>query len=128
MRERAVVGEIKLRVDGFLALAVQAGRSHATSRRPAPLRCPVLRHAEIAAVYSGQRGAGDFYEFLRVGPPRMLFVLLDIAGLRADTREILIAVQKTFRTPGTRASLRRRLQRNHCHDRTVQRDEPNHFV
>ena len=27
----------------------------------------------------------------------MLFVLLDIAGLRADTREILIAVQKTFR-------------------------------
>jgi hypothetical protein len=48
-------------------------------------------------VYSGQRVAGDFYEFLRVGPSRMLFVLLDIAGLRADTREILIAVQKTFR-------------------------------
>jgi len=58
----------------------------------------MLRHAEIAAVYSGQRVAGDFYEFLRVGPSRMLFVLLDIAGLRADTREILIAVQKTFRT------------------------------
>src|SRR5271170_7979244 len=65
-----------------------------------PLRCdtPVLRYADIAAVYSGQRVAGDFYEFLRVGPSRMLFVLLDIAGLRADTREILIAVQKTFRT------------------------------
>ncbi len=59
---------------------------------------PELRHAEIAAVYSGQRVAGDFYEFLRVGPSRMLFVLLDIAGLRADTRKILIAVQKTFRT------------------------------
>ena len=65
-----------------------------------PLHCdtPELRHAEIAAVYSGQRVAGDFYEFLRVGPSRMLFVLLDIAGLRADTRKILIAVQKTFRT------------------------------
>jgi phosphoserine phosphatase RsbU/P len=65
-----------------------------------PLHCdtPALRHAEIAAVYSGQRVAGDFYEFLRVSPSRMLFVLLDIAGLRADTREILIAVQKTFRT------------------------------
>jgi phosphoserine phosphatase RsbU/P len=65
-----------------------------------PLHCdaPVLRHAEIAAMYTGQRVAGDFYEFLRVGPSRMLFVLLDIAGLRADTREILIAVQKTFRT------------------------------
>ncbi len=65
-----------------------------------PLHCdaPALRHAEIAAIYTGQRVAGDFYEFLRVGPSRMLFVLLDIAGLRADTREILIAVQKTFRT------------------------------
>ena len=65
-----------------------------------PLRCdaPILRDAEIAAVYTGQRVAGDFYEFLRVGPSRMLFVLLDIAGLRAETREILIAVQQTFRT------------------------------
>lgn len=65
-----------------------------------PLHCdaPVLRNAEIAAVYTGQRIAGDFYEFLRVGPSRMLFVLLDIAGARADTREILIEVQKTFRT------------------------------
>jgi len=65
-----------------------------------PLHCdtPMLRQAEIAAVYTGQRVAGDFYEFLRVGPSRMLFVLLDIAGLRADTRKILIAVQETFRT------------------------------
>jgi hypothetical protein len=65
-----------------------------------PLHCdtPMLRRAEIAAVYTGQRVAGDFYEFLRVSPSRMLFVLLDIAGLRADTREILIAVQETFRT------------------------------
>jgi hypothetical protein len=64
-----------------------------------PLHCdaPLLHHAEIAAVYMGQRVAGDFYEFLRVSPSRMLFVLLDIAGVRADTREILIAVQKTFR-------------------------------
>jgi serine phosphatase RsbU (regulator of sigma subunit) len=64
-----------------------------------PLHCdaPVLRHAEIAAIYTGQRVAGDFYEFLRVGPSRMLFVLLDVAGLRAETRDILIDVQKTFR-------------------------------
>jgi sigma-B regulation protein RsbU (phosphoserine phosphatase) len=64
-----------------------------------PVHCdaPVLRQAEIAAVYSGDRVAGDFYEFLRVGPSRMLFVLLDVAGTRAGTREILIEVQKTFR-------------------------------
>ncbi len=66
---------------------------------PDPLHCdaPLLREAEIAAVYSGERVAGDFYEFLRVGPSRMLFVLLDVAGTRAGTREILIEVQKTFR-------------------------------
>jgi serine phosphatase RsbU (regulator of sigma subunit) len=65
-----------------------------------PLHCdaPALRGAEIAAVYTGQRVGGDFYEFLRVEPSRLLFVLLDIAGLRADTRATLIALQKTFRT------------------------------
>jgi sigma-B regulation protein RsbU (phosphoserine phosphatase) len=98
MTERAVVGEIRLPSTGFwrsLFKLDEVTLPHADS-----LHCdaPVLRHAEIAAAYSGQRVADDFYEFLRVGPSRMLFVLLDIAGLRADTREILIAVQKTFRT------------------------------
>jgi phosphoserine phosphatase RsbU/P len=65
-----------------------------------PLHCdvPALRGAEIAAVYYDHRMAGDFYEFLRVGRSRMLFVLLDIAGRRADTRETLIAAQTIFRT------------------------------
>jgi serine phosphatase RsbU (regulator of sigma subunit) len=59
---------------------------------------PLLRGAEIAAVYYNQRVAGDFYEFLRVGPSRVLFGLFDLAGRRQDTREILIAAQSTFRT------------------------------
>lgn len=59
---------------------------------------PVLRQAEIAAVYHSQRVAGDFYEFLRVGPSRVLFGLFDLAGRREDTRAILIAAQNTFRT------------------------------
>lgn len=69
-------------------------------RRADPLHCdiPALRHADIAAVYYDQRRAGDFYEFLRVGRSRMLFVLLDMAGRRADTRETLIAAQTTFRS------------------------------
>src|SRR5476649_1333494 len=58
---------------------------------------PLLRGAEIAAVYHGQRVAGDFYEFLRVGPSRVLFGLFDLAGRREDTLEILIAAQETFR-------------------------------
>lgn len=59
---------------------------------------PALRHAEIAAVYHGQRVAGDFYELLRAGPSRVLFGLFDIAGRREGTRQILIAAQTTFRT------------------------------
>jgi serine phosphatase RsbU (regulator of sigma subunit) len=59
---------------------------------------PLLRCAEIAAVYHGQRVAGDFYEFLRVGPSRVLFGLFDLAGRREDTREILIGAQNAFRT------------------------------
>jgi serine phosphatase RsbU (regulator of sigma subunit) len=59
---------------------------------------PVLRRAEIAAVYHRQRVAGDFYEFLRVGPSRVLFGLFDLAGRREDTRAILIAAQGTFRS------------------------------
>jgi len=59
---------------------------------------PALRDAQIAAVYHGLRVAGDFYEFLRASPSRVLFGLFDIAGRREDTREILIAAQKTFRT------------------------------
>jgi sigma-B regulation protein RsbU (phosphoserine phosphatase) len=42
--------------------------------------------------------AGDFYEFLRVGPQRVIFGLFDIAGRREGTRDILIAAQNTFRT------------------------------
>jgi len=59
---------------------------------------PALRHAEIAAIYHGLRVAGDFYEFLRASPSRVLFGLFDIAGRREDTRDILIAAQRTFRT------------------------------
>ena len=61
---------------------------------------PELRGAEVAAVYYNLRMAGDFYEFLRVGPSRVLFGLLDLAGRRGDTREILVATQNAFRTSG----------------------------
>lgn len=59
---------------------------------------PALRDAEMAAIYYGRRMAGDFYEFLRVGPSRVLFGLFDVAGRREDTREVLVAAQATFRT------------------------------
>jgi hypothetical protein len=49
-------------------------------------------------LYHRQRVAGDFYEFLRVGPSRVLFGLFDPGGRREDTRAILIAAQGTFRS------------------------------
>ncbi len=98
MTERADVGDLKLPSTGFWRSLFNLDEVTVSLADPLHCDAPMLRHAEIAAVYSGQRVAGDFYEFLRVGPSRMLFVLLDIAGLRADTREILIAMQKTFRT------------------------------
>src|SRR2546427_4794325 len=75
--------------------------------RPAPndpIHCdvPTLRGAEVAAVYYDLRRAGDFYEFLRIGRARVLFALLDMAGRRADTRDILRAAQKTFRETAAR--------------------------
>jgi len=102
MTQRATVGALTPLTARFWRSLWRSGFGESAVAQPLidPLHCdaPVLRHAEIAAMYTGQRVAGDFYEFLRVGPSRMLFVLLDIAGLRADTREILIAVQETFRT------------------------------
>ncbi len=77
---------------------------------------PLLRGAEIAAVYHNQRVAGDFYEFLRVGLSRVLFGLFDVAGRREDTREILIAAQNTFRTLGAYTLCRRRFQRSGSDD------------
>ena len=64
MTERAVVGEIKLPSTGFWRSLFKL--DEVTLPHADPLHCdaPVLRHAEIAAVYSGQRVAGDFYEFL----------------------------------------------------------------
>lgn len=61
---------------------------------------PELHGAGIAAVYYGQRQAGDFYDFIRVHPERVLFGLLDVAGGLEDTRAIASAAQRTFRTVG----------------------------
>ena len=62
---------------------------------------PVLRDAEIAAAFAGRRSAGDFYDSIRVGPSRVLFGLLDVAGRRAQNNDILLAAQSVFRNAGS---------------------------
>jgi sigma-B regulation protein RsbU (phosphoserine phosphatase) len=69
-------------------------------RDPLPSEIPEVRGGELASVYYGQRIAGDFYDFIRVTPHRVLFVLLDAAGGRRETRAIVSAAQYTFRTLG----------------------------
>lgn len=66
-----------------------------------PTVFPKIEGADIAAAFVGRRVAGDFYDSLRVGPERVLFGLLDIAGRREDNRNIMTAAQEIFRNVGT---------------------------
>jgi serine phosphatase RsbU (regulator of sigma subunit) len=65
---------------------------HATS--------PDVNGAELAVAYFSGRAGGDFYEFARVSPHRVLFGLMDLAGKRDDSRPILAAAQSCFRASG----------------------------
>ena len=67
---------------------------------PVPTVFPAIKGAEIAAVFTGKRVAGDFYDSIRVSPERVLFGLLDVAGRRDDNRGILSCAQEIFRTAG----------------------------
>ncbi len=68
---------------------------------PVPTVFPAIHGADIAAVFVGKRVAGDFYDAIRVGPQRVLFGLLDVAGRRQDNRAILSMAQEIFRSAGT---------------------------
>jgi len=85
------------------------------SEAPQPVSVPVhadvpeVRGAELASVYHSQRIAGDFYDFFRVSPSRVMFGLLDAAGGLTQTRAILTATQDTFRCVGTELFLRQEI-------------------
>jgi serine phosphatase RsbU (regulator of sigma subunit) len=67
---------------------------------PLQARIPQIRDGFMAAVYYGQRCSGDFYDFLRIGPERVLFGLFDVAGDLQRTRAIVVAIQEKFRSLG----------------------------
>ena len=71
------------------------------ARDPVHADVPEVHGAELASLYYGYRMAGDFYDFIRVSPNRVLFGLLDVAGNLQDTRAIVAAAQRTFRSVGT---------------------------
>jgi serine phosphatase RsbU (regulator of sigma subunit) len=72
----------------------------AAPAEPVPTVFPKMEGAEIAAQFAGKRIAGDFYDSIRVGPERVLFGLLDVAGLRPDNRAVLATTQQIFRNSG----------------------------
>src|SRR4051812_25487654 len=68
-----------------------------TLRKPAPSLPPQLPSSDLAALYRAARVGGDFFEFVQVGPDRLVFVLLDIAGRRDQALHIAAAVQEELR-------------------------------
>jgi sigma-B regulation protein RsbU (phosphoserine phosphatase) len=68
---------------------------------PVPSAFPILKEAQIAAAFAGQRIAGDFYDSFRVSSSRVLFGLLDVAGRRVQNQEIFSAAQEIFREAGS---------------------------
>jgi phosphoserine phosphatase RsbU/P len=71
------------------------------SVEPVPTTFPEIAGADIAAVFVGNRVAGDFYDSVRVSSERVLIGMLDVAGRREDNRGILTAAQSVFRNFGT---------------------------
>jgi sigma-B regulation protein RsbU (phosphoserine phosphatase) len=61
---------------------------------------PDVNGAELAVAYFSGRTGGDFYDFLRVAPHRLLFGLMDVAGKREDGTRVLEAAKNTFRAAG----------------------------
>jgi serine phosphatase RsbU (regulator of sigma subunit) len=61
---------------------------------------PALQGADMAVAYFSSRAGGDLHDFLRVGPNRFLFGLLDVAGKRETSGPVLQAAQACFRSSG----------------------------
>jgi len=64
---------------------------------PLHANIPTVRDGELSAVYYGQRQSGDFYDFIRCSPERVLFGLFDVAGKLDEARPIMVALQQCFR-------------------------------
>ena len=64
---------------------------------PVHAEIPQLRDGEFGAVYYGQRRSGDFFDFIRCGPERVLFGLFDVAGKLEQARPIMVSTQNKLR-------------------------------
>ena len=67
-----------------------------TLRTPARPAVPPLRSITVGALYRGARQGGDYFDYIAAGP-RLLMLMLDIAGRREEALNIAAFVQETFR-------------------------------
>lgn len=71
----------------------QAKGALRTPQRPSQID---LQSVTVGALYRGARQGGDYYDYLSTGP-RLLMLMLDIAGRREEAFHIAASVQETFR-------------------------------
>lgn len=65
-------------------------------RTPISAPTPGLANSAIAAKYRAARVGGDFFDFMRAGPSRLAFIILDIAGKRDEALDVAAHVQDLF--------------------------------
>ncbi len=79
-----------------MRLPFQTAAAARTLRKPQHVDPPEMHSAEVAALYRAARTGGDFFDFVLAGP-RLLILLLDIAGERDEALDIAAAAQDAFR-------------------------------
>jgi serine phosphatase RsbU (regulator of sigma subunit) len=75
-------------------------RAEAPSSGPTVAEMPQLVGAEIAGLVHGHRVGGDFYQYARANPKRVVFGLLDVAGDSKENRPIVVAANEAFQEKG----------------------------
>jgi serine phosphatase RsbU (regulator of sigma subunit) len=70
--------------------------SGAICAEPSTAELPQLAGADIAGLICGKRVGGDFYQFARVNPQRVVFGLLDVAGDYRENKPIVEAARAAF--------------------------------
>jgi len=66
------------------------------ARTPLPTALPPLKGLDLHSRYYSSRTGGDFFDAVAAGP-HVVFLLTDIAGVRADAHTIAAVTQDTFR-------------------------------
>jgi serine phosphatase RsbU (regulator of sigma subunit) len=66
-------------------------------RVPVRAEFPIVPGVQLHALYSSSRIGGDFFDALRAPNGRLVFLLMDIAGMRESSLSIAARVQEIFR-------------------------------